>query len=120
MRVVDNDIRYHLSLCPDRSAGGTVLLGWRPDLNETSPGWEEVKRAVSNFACMEQWQVCMSRLTTAAFKLVELVLVLLMAGMALMVFLNVVLRYGFNSGLTWSEELSRYFFVWLTFIGAVI
>ncbi|WP_196259305.1 TRAP transporter small permease [Pelagibacterium limicola] len=62
----------------------------------------------------------MSRVTAAAFKLVELALVLLMAGMALMVFVNVVLRYGFNSGITWSEEMSRYFFVWLTFIGAVI
>ncbi len=65
-------------------------------------------------------RVPMTKLTNAAFKLVELALVLLMAGMALMVFLNVVLRYGFNSGITWSEEMSRYFFVWLTFIGAVI
>ena len=37
-----------------------------------------------------------------------------------MVFGNVVLRYGFNSGLTASEELSRLFFVWLTFLGAVV
>jgi TRAP-type C4-dicarboxylate transport system permease small subunit len=32
----------------------------------------------------------------------------------------VVLRYGFNSGLNISEEMSRYFFVWLTFIGAIL
>ncbi len=40
--------------------------------------------------------------------------------MVLMVFGNVVLRYVFNSGITVSEELSRFFFVWLTFIGAVV
>ncbi|GAU81747.1 TRAP transporter small permease [Bosea sp. BIWAKO-01] len=50
----------------------------------------------------------------------EAVLVILLAGMVVMVFGNVVLRYAFNSGLDLSEELSRYFFVWLTFIGAVV
>lgn len=53
-------------------------------------------------------------------RVLEVVLVILLAGMAVMVFTNVVLRYGFNTGLTVSEELSRYFFVWLTFIGAVV
>jgi TRAP-type C4-dicarboxylate transport system permease small subunit len=42
-----------------------------------------------------------------------------MALMVLLVFGNVVLRYGFNSGFTLSEELSRWLFVWLTFLGAV-
>lgn len=38
--------------------------------------------------------------------------------MALAVFVNVVLRYGFGSGITASEELSRLLFVWMVFIGA--
>lgn len=50
----------------------------------------------------------------------EAVLVALLAGMVVMVFGNVVLRYAFNSGINVSEELSRYFFVWLTYIGAVV
>ncbi|WP_105382735.1 TRAP transporter small permease [Neorhizobium alkalisoli] len=54
------------------------------------------------------------------YKFLEFLLIILLAGMALMVFANVVLRYGFNSGLNVSEEMSRYFFVWLTFIGAVV
>jgi TRAP-type C4-dicarboxylate transport system permease small subunit len=53
-------------------------------------------------------------------RLLELSLVLLLAGMVVMVFANVVLRYGFNSGLNISEEMARYFFVWLTFIGAIV
>ncbi len=40
--------------------------------------------------------------------------------MVLMVFGNVVLRYGFNASITMSEELSRWLFVWMTFLGAVV
>lgn len=43
-----------------------------------------------------------------------------LALMVVMVFGNVVMRYAFNSGLTLSEELSRWLFVWLTFLGAVV
>jgi TRAP-type transport system small permease protein len=53
-------------------------------------------------------------------KLLELLLVLLLAAMVAMVFGNVVLRYGFNSGITFSEELSRWAFVWMTFLGAIV
>ena len=52
-------------------------------------------------------------------RLLEMVLVALLAAMVVMVFGNVVLRYGFNSGITFSEELSRWAFVWMTFLGAV-
>lgn len=38
--------------------------------------------------------------------------------MAIAVFINVVLRYGFGSGIAASEELSRLLFVWMVFIGA--
>ncbi|MET0207967.1 MAG: TRAP transporter small permease subunit [Burkholderiaceae bacterium] len=43
---------------------------------------------------------------------------LCLAVMALAVFVNVVLRYGFGSGVAASEELSRLLFVWMVFIGA--
>ncbi|GEO87445.1 MULTISPECIES: TRAP transporter small permease [Alphaproteobacteria] len=54
------------------------------------------------------------------YRFLEMLLIFFLAAMAVMVFVNVVLRYGFNSGLNISDELSRYFFVWLTFIGAVV
>ena len=41
-----------------------------------------------------------------------------LAVMATIVFINVVLRYGFGSGVAASEELSRLLFVWMVFIGA--
>jgi TRAP-type transport system small permease protein len=58
--------------------------------------------------------------TAAYCKLLEFLLVLLLAAMVMMVFGNVVLRYGFNSGITFSEELSRWAFVWMTFLGAIV
>jgi TRAP-type C4-dicarboxylate transport system permease small subunit len=54
------------------------------------------------------------------FKLLELLVVVALVAMVIMVFGNVVLRYAFNSGILVSEELSRYFFIWLTYIGAMI
>ncbi len=43
-----------------------------------------------------------------------------LAVMVVLVFGNVVMRYGFNSGITLSEELSRWLFVWMTFMGAIV
>ena len=40
--------------------------------------------------------------------------------MVVLVFGNVLMRYGFNSGITLSEELSRWLFVWMTFMGAIV
>lgn len=53
-------------------------------------------------------------------RLLEAVMALLLALMVLLVFGNVVLRYGFDSGITVSEELSRWLFVWMTFLGAIV
>ncbi len=53
-------------------------------------------------------------------RLLSLLMVVALALMVVLVFTNVVLRYGFNSGLTVSEELSRWLFVWMTFLGAFV
>jgi TRAP-type transport system small permease protein len=47
-------------------------------------------------------------------------MVLSLALMVVLVFTNVVMRYAFNSGITASEELSRWLFVWMTFMGAIV
>lgn len=52
-------------------------------------------------------------------RLFDHLLVLGMSVMSLMVFWNVVLRYGFNSGIPFSVEVSRLIFVWIAFVGAV-
>lgn len=44
----------------------------------------------------------------------------LLAAMVALVFGNVVLGYGFNSGIAVSEELSRWLFIWMVFLGAIV
>ena len=52
--------------------------------------------------------------------MLKFIIVACLALMVVLVFGNVVLRYAFNSGITLSEELSRWLMVWLTFLGAVV
>ncbi|WP_334190260.1 TRAP transporter small permease [Noviherbaspirillum sp.] len=53
-------------------------------------------------------------------RFVEWLMGLALAIMVVLVFGNVVLRYGFNSGIAWAEEVSRLMFVWLIFLGAIL
>ncbi len=62
----------------------------------------------------------MNRLIDGYCRVLEALLALALALMVVLVFGNVVLRYGFNSGIAVSEELSRWLFVWLTFLGAIV
>jgi len=57
------------------------------------------------------------RLYTAAL---EVVMAFGLAVMVVLVFGNVVLRYVFDSGIAISEELSRWIFLWVTFLGAIV
>jgi TRAP-type transport system small permease protein len=50
-------------------------------------------------------------------KLVVYTVLLLMAVLVSLVFIQVVLRYVFSNGMVWVEELDRYIFVWLMFLG---
>src|SRR5690606_42141893 len=52
-------------------------------------------------------------------KVIDILVVAGMAVMSAMVFLNVVLRYGFNSGIPISVELSRIIFVWIIMLGSI-
>lgn len=62
----------------------------------------------------------MNNLVRFSSKILEVMVVAILATMSCLVFLNVVLRYGFNSSINITEEVSRYLFVWLTFLGAVL
>lgn len=52
--------------------------------------------------------------------MVEYLLALDLALMVLLVFSNVVGRYGFGSGFAGAEEVARLLFVWLVFLGAIL
>ena len=53
-------------------------------------------------------------------QIMNTIIVVSLALMVIMVFSNVVMRYAFNSGITSSEEMSRFLFLWLIFIGAIV
>ena len=61
----------------------------------------------------------MNKLLDKVLRGIDIFTGILTGAMVLFVFLNVVLRMVFNSGLTWSEELARYLFVAVTYIGAI-
>ena len=51
-------------------------------------------------------------------KFEESVISLLLVGMTLLVFSEVVLRFGFNTGIHWSQEVTLYMMAWFVLFGA--
>ncbi|WP_417583140.1 TRAP transporter small permease [Pelagibacterium sp.] len=62
----------------------------------------------------------MSKIVEFYFTCLKWFVVLCLAGMVVLVFGNVILRYFFNSGITQSEEFSRWLFVWTVFVGSIL
>jgi TRAP-type C4-dicarboxylate transport system permease small subunit len=62
----------------------------------------------------------MNRVIDGYCRLLTFAMVAMLAVMVVLVFGNVVLRYAFNSGITVSEEVSRWLFLWMTFLGAIV
>ena len=54
------------------------------------------------------------------YRLLEVILVISMVVMFVLVFVNVMLRILFNSGIDFAEEIPRFAFIWMTFVGAVV
>ncbi|MFC4768051.1 TRAP transporter small permease [Effusibacillus consociatus] len=62
----------------------------------------------------------MQTISKAVSNLLKIAIASSLALMSILVFGNVVLRYAFNSGITWSEEMSRFLFIWMIFLGAIL
>lgn len=62
----------------------------------------------------------MERFIKQYCRFIEFILFLMMVVLVVLVFGNVVLRYIFNSGLTITEEMGRWIFVWMVFLGAIV
>jgi TRAP-type C4-dicarboxylate transport system, small permease component len=46
--------------------------------------------------------------------------ILTLGGMTVAIFIQVIARYLLRSSLAWSEELSRFLFIWMTFVAAYV
>ena len=62
----------------------------------------------------------MRRIARLCWSTIDIVMALLLAAMIVLVFANVVLRYGFSSGIRQSVELARLWFVWVVMLGAAV
>lgn len=47
----------------------------------------------------------------------EAIVVALMAAMTALIGVQIFMRYVMGASLSWSEELARYFFIWMTYVG---
>jgi TRAP-type C4-dicarboxylate transport system permease small subunit len=54
------------------------------------------------------------------WKSIDAFIALLLGAMVVLVFTNVVLRYGFSSGIRQSVEVARMLFVWIVMLGAAV
>lgn len=50
----------------------------------------------------------------------DVCLVVMFFGMVAVIFLQIIMRYVFNDSLTWSEELGKFIFVWISWLGISI
>lgn len=53
-------------------------------------------------------------------RMAEMLMVAALAGMVVAVFVNVVLRYVFNTSIVSYEEIARLLFVWLVAVGSIV
>lgn len=62
----------------------------------------------------------MQKFENILFKFIYYLCAFLMFLMVTIIFSQVVARYIFHHSLYWSEEIGRYLFIWITFIGAAL
>lgn len=58
------------------------------------------------------------RFGTAYVRLNQALIGVMMAAMFVLVFTNVVTRYGLGFSIAWAEEVSSFLMIWVTFLGA--
>lgn len=61
----------------------------------------------------------MQKIASLLNRLLNVFMVICLVAMCLLLFSNVIFRYIFESSITWANEISRFFFVWLVFFGAI-
>jgi len=50
----------------------------------------------------------------------EILVIVLLFGIVVLAFTQVIFRYILNSPLTWSEAICRYMYVWMVFVGSAV
>lgn len=53
-------------------------------------------------------------------KITDNILAILLGLIVVIMFTQVLFRYAFNNSLSWTEEIAKFLFVWVTFLGAAL
>ncbi len=61
----------------------------------------------------------MTGLMDKLFRGIQVLIAVFLGIMIALVFLNVILRYVFNTGLAWTEEIARICFIYLVYLGTI-
>lgn len=67
---------------------------------------------------MKKSQGTIEKIYGVCEKILRYITGVLLAGMVVVVFSNVISRYFLNAAIAWSEEISRFMLIWLVFLGA--
>jgi len=62
----------------------------------------------------------LQRISDILNRITEGILIIVLSGMAVVVFLQVIFRYVLNLPLFWTEELARYCLVWASLLGSAV
>ena len=62
----------------------------------------------------------LKKINSGLMTFIKAVLIAFGTLMTVLVIMNVILRYVFHSGISWSEEACRFLFIWVTFLGAIL
>lgn len=61
----------------------------------------------------------MKKIINKLFKGIEILIAFFLIVMISLMFMNVILRYFFNKGFAWSEEIARIAFIYLVYLGSI-
>lgn len=62
----------------------------------------------------------LKKINDYVMKFLSVFIAIIATVMVVVVFTNVVTRYVFRTTIPWSEELGRFLFIWVTFVGVVL
>lgn len=59
------------------------------------------------------------KLNNILYKIISIICCFVLTSIVIITVLQIISRYIFNSPIVWTEEMARYFYIWLCYLGAI-